>query len=256
MPRHYKRRRRRPRARKKVDKVQNRRIARLEKSIEKKFVQEESSQVSLSTTVAAGAGGPHTGQIYRLLPNFLSTDGFQLANALVGNTINLRSVHARMSVSGNVSRQFRVIVFWYKQPITWSTSAPPDASTPVGGTIARPTWDQLLMGFTEGTTTASNNFYDNMCAPLARQQSTGESPISILSDRVLNLGSSNSRHWSFKKSYKSMKLAYNSYTDTQTRYSVEPVNRQLYVAIIPSKDAGTFTPDSFCLSREMTYTDA
>lgn len=272
MPRRYRRRRRRPKARKRVDKVQNRRIARLENAIEKKFIQESPYTQLLSGNTESGAGGPNTLQIYRALPRIDSggalTDEIQLANPLVGNTINLRHVHCSMTLTPNYvpttgalsPSSVRVIVFWYKQPITWNQGAPTDAETPVGGTLTRPSWDQLLFAFNGNIGTGVDKGQQNMSAQLNKHTtSANKTPISILSDKVFQFGTtSGPKKWSFSKSYKAMKLAYNSYeTAAGALYAKEPVNRQLYVAVVPSVPPST-DPSSghyFTLSRTMHYTD-
>lgn len=267
MPRRYRRRRRRPKARKKVDKVQNRRIARLENAIEKKFIQ-EAPYSQLLLAIPATPGGPNTLQIYRALPRIDSggalTDETQLTNALVGNTINLRHVHCSMTLtpcytnsatrSGELSSSVRVIVFWYKQPITWNQGAPADNQTPVGGTVTRPSWDQLLFGFVSSVAPLQNN----ISAQLRKHTtSANETPISILSDKTFQFGTnSGPKKWSFSKHYKAMKLAYNSYeTAAGNLYSKEPVNRQLYIAVLPSRNKDGSNGHTFTLSRTMTYTD-
>ena len=252
MPRRYGRKKRRPRARKAIDKSQNRRIRRLEEATERKFAISKSAQVTLSSTVT------NTSQIYAVLPTVVGGAIVATqASGMIGNQISLRNVRCDFALSNTLvtGQSVRVIFYWLTQPRTWATTA---TTTPPDSSAVGPTWQQLLHGF-EIAPTVTNGFV-NMSAPHQMITDSNKSPIVRLSDRVYHLGgkeSSNSiKHLSFSKSYKGMKLTYNNYSFATTAgTSLSPVNRQLFVAVVPSY--GT-SDDSvlLSLSSSMRYTDA
>jgi hypothetical protein len=252
MPRRYGRKKRRPRARKAIDKSQNRRIRRLEEATERKFAISPSAQVALSSTVT------NTSQIYSVLPQVIAgaAGGGPQASGMIGNQISLRNVRCDFSLVNTLvtGQSVRVIFFWLTVPRTWATTATTD---PPGAAVVGPTWQQLLNGFVIEPT--STNGLVNMTAPHQMITDSNKTPIIRLSDKVYHLGgkeSSNSvKHFSFSKSYKGMKLTYNQYS-LATAGLVSPVNRQLFVAMVPQYATEVDDTVLLSLSSSMRYTDA
>lgn len=149
----------------------------------------------------------------------------------------------------------RVIFFWNICPRTWSTTA---TALPPSSTAVAPSWPQLLHGFV-GAPTATNG-RTNMAAGRQLLSASNESPIVILSDRVIHLGgkdsSNSSKNLSFSKSYKSMKLTYN----IGNTAAATPVNRQLFMAVVPCHTNEVSGDDGgsvyLTYSTQMHYTDA
>ncbi len=250
MPRFSKRRyKRKPRARKRIDKVQNKRLSRLEDSIEKKFKQAKPVQVMVSAALT------NTEQIYGLIPEM---DNQSQAGSLIGNQISLKNVKVGFQLTNTLvtGADVRVIFFWNVCPRTWATTA---TTNPPTSTEVTPSWPQLLHGFI-GDATATNS-RANMVAGRQLISASNESPIKVLSDRVIHLGgkesSNSSKKLTFSKSYKQMKLTFNNY-DGATKQ--EPVNRQLYMAVLPchTNEAPEEETGSVYLSyaTQMHYTDA
>ncbi len=259
MPRFSKRRtKRKPKARKRIDKLQNKRITRLEESIEKKFAIHPVRTVTLSSELAT-----NTAQIYVVLPDLGGTGTESSGDPLIGNQISLKRVHTRFSLlAPNLSDEnrlqsdfaCRVLFFWNVCPRSWSTSADPPTSTQVA-----PSWPQLLNNVVlDGP--ASGTSMQNMSTCQQQITKSNKSPIVILSDKVYTFnGSGNSKRGitvDFHKTYKSMKLCYNNTNDA---VGTQPVNRQLYMAVIcdqvtNSAEAPNTTTMSYCTT--MHYTDA
>ncbi len=258
MPRFSRRRhKRKPKARKRIDKVQNKRISRLEESIEKKFAIHPVRQVTLTSELAT-----NTAQIYAVLPPLLSTSTESTADSLIGNQVSLKNVKVRFNlasagVASDSNFSARVIFFWNICPRTWSTTTEPPTSTQVA-----PSWPQLLNNVVLDGPTAGRNFNNSATA---RQEITksNKSPIVVLSDKVYSYnGDGNSKGSitdSFSKSYKSMKLAYNNYSGS-TATGVQPVNRNLFMAVILDQLMTGAEPDAdtalLSYSTVMHYTDA
>jgi hypothetical protein len=100
-----------------------------------------------------------------------------------------------------------------------------------------------------------------MSAPHQMITDSNLRPIIRLSDKVYHLGgkeSSNSvKHFSFSKSYKGMKLTYNNYTgQLAPGVGSAPVNRQLFVAMVPQFAIEDEDTVLLSLSSSMRYTDA
>ncbi len=255
MPRFSKRRyKRKPRARKRIDKVQNKRISRLEESIEKKFAQDKPVQVMVSAALT------NTEQIYSVIPALTETNGNTQASSLIGNQLSLKNVKVGFQLTNTLvtGADVRVIFFWNVCPRTWATNA---TTLPPTSSAVSPSWPQLLNGFI-GDATATNS-RANMVAGRQLISASNESPIKVLSDKIIHLGgkesSNSSKKLTFSKSYKSMKLTYNNFS-TSTRTTFTPVNRQLYMAVLPchtneeeGSDAGSVY---LSYATQMHYTDA
>lgn len=260
MPRFSRRRsKRKPKARKRIDKVQNKRLTRLEESIEKKFAIHPVRQVTLTTSLGTASAA----QIYNVLPALLSTTTDSTMDSLIGNQVSLKNVKVRFNLAPQTSGNFsaRVIFFWNICPRTWSTSTTA-AIDPPTSTAVQPTWNQLLNNVVLDGPTAGRNFNNSATA---RQEITksNKSPIVVLSDKVYSFNdtgnSKGSITDSFSKSYKAMKLCYNQFSGS-TASSVQPVNRILYMAVILDQLAGGTEPDPstayLSYSTVMHYTDA
>lgn len=253
--RYAKSRRRRPKARRRVDKVQDRRISRLENATEKKFAQAKPVQVLVSSQVT------NTENIYEVIPQAVVGDGTGTqASTILGNQMSLRNVKVGFQLTNTLvtGADIRVMFFWNVCPRTWSTTA---TSLPPTSTAVAPSWPQLLHGFVAGPT--STNSRANMVAGRQLISSSNESPIKVLSDRIIHLGgkesSNSSKKLVFSKSYKDLKLCYNNFAGA-TGQALKPVNRQLYMAILPchtNEETGS-EEGSIYLSyaSQMHYTDA
>ncbi len=256
MPRFSRRRtKRKPKARKSIDKLQNKRLSRLEESIEKKFAQQKPTQVMVSAHIG------NTDQIYKVIPQaVVGTSGSSStqASAILGNEMSLKNVKVRFQLTNTLvsGADVRVIFFWNICPRTWSTTAATPTSTAVS-----PTWPQLIHDF-DGLTSGTNGRV-NMVTGRQLISAANKSPILVLSDKVIHLGgkdsSNSSKALSFSKSYKSMKLCYNNF-EGATGTTLEPVNRQLFMAVLPCHTNETEGDDlgSVYLSyaSQMHYTDA
>ncbi len=262
MPRFSRRRyKRKPKARKRIDKVQNKRLTRLEESIEKKFAIHPVRTVTLTSQLATS-----TAQIYAVLPDLDGTGTESSADPLLGNQVSLKRVNVKYCLgtahpsgtAGTTERAFpfsaRVIFFWNIAPRTWSTSADVPTSTQV-----TPSWHQLLNNVILDGSVAGNNF-NNTTTPLQQITKSNKSLIVILSDRVHQMSQFATKlaiHGSFNKSYKSMKLCYNNTKDSA---GTQPVNRQLYMAVICDQLTGDQSPEANTIdlsySSVMHYTDA
>ncbi len=252
MPRFSKRRyTRKPRARKRIDKAQNKRLSRLEESIERKFVQDKPVQVMVSAALT------NTQQIYAVIPQLGTGTS---SNFMIGNQVSLKNVKVGFQLTNTLvtGADVRVIFFWNVCPRTWATTATTD---PPSSTAVAPSWPQLLHGFI-GDATATNS-RANMVAGRQLISASNESPIKVLSDKIIHLGgkesSNSSKKLTFSKSYKSMKLTYNNFSEA-TRTTFTPVNRQLYMAVLPCEtneeegsDAGSVY---LSYASQMHYTDA
>ncbi len=223
MPRFSRRRyKRKPKARKRIDKLQNKRLTRLEKANEKLFVVNDSVQSLVSSQIA------NTEQIYAVIPNIASADS-NLGGNLVGNQVIARTLRTDFMLTNTLvsGADVRVMFFWNKCPRTWSTTA---TTAPPTSTVAAPSWPQLIQGFL-GDVSATNG-RTMMTAPHQAITDSNQSPIVRLYDKVIHLGgkdsSNSSKKLSFVKHYKSMILAYNNFTAPNP-----PVNRQLYMAVLP-----------------------
>jgi hypothetical protein len=251
MPRFSRKRfKRKPKARKRIDKVQNKRLTRLEQSIEKKFVSDDSRQALVSSQIT------NTQQIYQVIPAIEGADA-RLNTSLVGNQISVKQCRVDFALTNTLvsGADVRVMFFWNICPRTWSTSTEPPTTT-----AASPSWPQLLQGFA-GDVSASNG-RTMMTAPHQLITDSNKSPIVRLYDKVIHLGgkdsSNSSKKLSFIKNYKSMKLAYNRFHTNST--TVVPVNRQLYMAVLPchtNEEEGSDEGSVYLTySCQMHYTDA
>ncbi len=250
MPRFSKRRyKRKPRARKRIDKVQDKRLSRLEESIEKKFKQDKPTQVMVTSQIT------NTEQIYGIIPNM---DNQSQAGSLIGNQISLKNVKVGFQLTNTLvsGADVRVIFFWNVCPRTWATTA---TTNPPTSSAVSPSWPQLLHGFV-GDTVATNS-RANMVAGRQLISASNESPIKVLSDRVIHLGgkesSNSSKKLTFSKSYKQMKLTFNNFDGATTQ---APVNRQLYMAVLPchtNEEQGSEEGSVYLsYASQMHYTDA
>lgn len=252
--RYAKSRRRRPKARRRVDKVQDKRLSRLEDSIEKKFLQAKPVQVLVSSQVT------NTENIYAVIPSFPSgNDGATDASSRIGNQLSLRHVKVGFQLTNTLvtGADVRVMFFWNICPRTWATTA---TTLPPSSTAVNPSWPQLIHGFVADPT--ATNSRANMVAGRQLISDSNESPLKVLSDRIIHLGgkesSNSSKKIVFSKSYKSMKLTYNDAAGLTA--STSPVNRQLYMAILPchTNEDETSSVGSVYLSyaSQMHFTDA
>lgn len=256
MPRFSKRRyKRKPKARKRIDKLQNKRLSRLEESIEKKFAQQTPTQVLVSSHLG------NTEQIYKVIPQaIVGTSGSSSvqASGIIGNEMSLRNVKVRFQLTNTLvsGADVRVIFFWNICPRFWSVSAATPTSTAV-----TPTWPQLIHDF-DGEPSATNGRV-NMVTGRQLISAANKSPILVLSDKVIHLGgrdsSNSSKALRFSKSYKSMKLRYNNF-EGATGTSLEPVNRQLFMAVLPCHTTETVEDPTgtvyLSYASQMHYTDA
>lgn len=255
-----KRRRKRPRPRKRIDKVQNKRIKRLEDATEKKYAYAKLHQVSLSSTVT------NTSQMYEMVPHTTnSTDTNDRAlyadGGRIGNQISLRNIKSKFTLHNSSTTEsivVRVIFFWLKQAATFVTSA--GDYPPTSGALS-PTWQQLLNSFVLAPT--ATNGMENINAHQQQLTKSNKVPIIILSDKLYNLGatelSNRTRTVTFQKSYKAMKLTYNDSPDQIVggvpAGNVRPLNRQLFMAVCTSHNSGMDSL-SLCADTMMLYTDA
>ncbi len=251
MPRFSRKRyKRKPKARKRIDKVQNKRLTRLEESIEKKFVANDSIQTLVSSQIT------ETQQIYGVIPAINTADS-ALNNSLVGNQIQCKQCRVDFTLTNTLvsGADVRVLFFWNKCPRTWSTSTSPPTSTAVA-----PSWPQLIQGF-DGTVSATNG-RTMMSAPHQLVSDSNKSPIVRLYDKVIHVGgkdsSNSSKKLSFIKNYKAMTLAYNN--ERTLSAATFPVNRNLFMAVLPchtneaqGEDEGSVYLTYSC---QMHYTDA
>lgn len=233
--RHGRRRKRRPRARTKVDKSQNRRIKRLENATETKFNYHTFSD-TLSSQLAANVD-----QIYPLLPDMVQGDQ---PTEMQGNQISLKSVNVKLAIhtSSHGNNSVRVIFFWRRVPVTYVNSAASPGHPPAATTL-QPNWDSLINDFMLTPTASETQF--NMISPRQLLTVSNKSPLIFLSDRVYQIKPNNQvgvtgngtpssgvKYLTFSKSYKDMKLTFNNSNTT----SGGPVNRQLFVAIVPTRN--------------------
>ncbi len=258
MPRFSRRRtKRKPKARKRIDKLQNKRLTRLEESIEKKFAIHPVRQVTLTSALTSSVA-----QIYRMLPDLSGSQFESVADPLIGNQLSLKRVNVKycigqagQSVNDPTSFSARVIFFWNICPRTWSTTTDPPSSTAVG-----PSWEQLLNNPVLDGTVGGPSF-NNTTTCQQQITKSNKSPIVILSDRVHQMSTKSGKlavHGSFNKQYKAMKLTYNNFLDTTA--TLQPVNRQLYMAVILDQLDGGNEPEANTItmsySTVMHYTDA
>jgi hypothetical protein len=243
-----------------VDKVQNRRISRLENAVEKKFAIRPPAEFSALTEVAS-----MTSQIVALLP---ASSQDVTAEGRIGNQISLKSFRCDYTLSTTSPALVRVIFFWLTVPRTWSTTstgAPPTSSG------VNPSWPQLLADFSltsDPFATPAEIAVNNIVAQPQCITKSNMSPIIRLSDKVHYLGSNFSdtsgsarasekcqKKLVFSKSYKDMKLTYNDVAS-----SGAPVNRQLYMAVCQANRRGltgeTKPEVGVAYSCTMKYTDS
>ncbi len=256
MPRFSRRRyKRKPKARKRIDKVQNKRLSRLEESIEKKFAIHPVRTVGLTSQMTSP-----TAQIFAVLPDLGGTGTESSADPLLGNQVSLKSVQTRFTIgtantTGSFNFSARVIFFWNICPRTWSTSADTPTSTQV-----TPSWHQLLNNVVLDGSVGGQS-YNNTTTCLQQISKSNKSPIVILSDKVYRMNGEGAgvlaRSDTFKKHYKSMKLTYNN---IEGAAGTQPVNRQLYMAVIVDQLTAGNEPDAnlvnLAYSTVMHYTDA
>ncbi len=249
MPRFSKRRyKRKPKARKRIDKLQNKRIKRLEEATERKFAQIKPVQVMVSSHIT------NTDNIYAVIP----VPGTDSPYGMIGNQLSLRNVRTDFQLTNTLvsGADVRVIFFWNVCPRTWATTA---TTLPPASTAVNPSWPQLLHGFVDEP--SATNSRANMVAGRQLISSSNESPIKVLSDKIVHLGgkesSNSSKKLTFSKNYKSMKLTYNVGSQSAT---YAPVNRQLYMAILPchtNEEEGSAAGSVYLsYSSQMHYTDA
>lgn len=249
--RKYKRRRRKPlrKPRRKVDRIQNKRIKRLEQAPERKFVYSGFAHHSLAGDVAAEQGGALSGQIYPLLPTM---DNGTSKNDFIGMSVNLKNINTKVQLTNPTptSVPVRVIVFWSKAPIAWVAGT--SGSNPTG-VMATPTWNQLLHNFVNSDTTDSM-----MVAHRQRVLANNDTPYIFLSDQTYVLGGNalgNIKKFTISKSYKAMKLHYSVGTAPLT--SAQATNRQLYMAVLPGKytSSSPANDPTIDFTSVLTYTD-
>jgi hypothetical protein len=217
-----------------VDKVQDRRISRLENAVEKKFAIKAPFEFRALTEVSSMKS-----QIIPLLP---PSNQDATVEGRIGNQISLRNFRCDYTLHVDAPMAVRVIFFWLTVPRTWSTTSTGAAPS---STAVDPTWPQLLSDFAlapDPTGTPPVFFMNNVVAQHQMLTDSNHSPIVRLSDRVHYLGSPQGgststtttglgsenciRKLVFSKSYKDMKLTYNDVTS-----AAGPVNRQLYMAV-------------------------
>lgn len=250
------RRKRKPRARKRIDKVQNRRIKRLENATERKFTYLFNTNHQIHSQLAN-----NTDQIYGLIPAIHPGDN---VNEMIGNQVSLRSVNVKVAIESRnyVNQSVRVIFFWHLCPVTYVNSAASPGSAPAASPIS-PNWDSILSDFLVTPLKGQSQF--NMISPHQMLSKSNKKPYVILSDRVVRLKpigdtvannltlNSAVKRVGFSKSYKDMKLTFNDHNTT----SLGPVNRQLYMAIIPSRPSNDIEDElSVSFNTVVKYTDA
>ncbi len=199
----------------------------------------------------------NTQQIYAVIPQLGTGTS---SNFMIGNQVSLKNVKVGFQLTNTLvtGADVRVIFFWNVCPRTWATTATTD---PPSSTAVAPSWPQLLHGFI-GDATATNS-RANMVAGRQLISASNESPIKVLSDKIIHLGgkesSNSSKKLTFSKSYKQMKLTYNK-TSGQTPENKDPVNRQLYMAVLPCHTNETEGDDAgsvyLSYASQIHFTDA
>jgi len=256
MPRFSRKRyKRKPKARRRVDKIQNRRISRLENAVERKFAYRKPADLKVNHTIASG-----TSQIVALLPastQDVTTEG------RIGNQISLKNFRCDYTISTDDAPSgpmaVRVIFFWLTVPRTWTVTS--GSSAPPLSTGVNPQWSQLLNEFSLVPGTTGVPSMNNIVAQRQMLTSSNKSPIIVLSDRVHQIAGFGTymvdkgiKKLTFSKSYKDMKLTYNDVAS-----SAAPVNRQLYMAVCSgnvSPDADPAWSCNVTYGTTMHYTDA
>ena len=287
--RRKKSRRRRPKRIKRVDKLQNKRLSKLENVARKLAFGPLQHRTITSNVGDSSTPVAFTGQIFgNQLPdvNTVATDlqaKDQGSTASLPDFIYLNNLNMKFQITNQaadytgptdkiaVARQIRVIVFWVKYPMQYQTppytgvgdaADPPQVLPPVmvtNGVHFDPTWNMLLHNF-DGGSDAFN--LSNMTAP--RTQQDGGLPIVVVSDTKHTLGMSEFKNsiktFTVNKSYKSMKLDYSigntTPPDRTLHLTSRPINRQLYVAAY-SPSVSTHAHDNDLLltwTTRMSYT--
>jgi hypothetical protein len=238
-----------------VDKVQDRRIARLENAVEKKFAIKAPSEFRALRALTA-----MTDQIVALLPASSQSTN---VNGRIGNEISLKHFRCDYTLVSDGPMAVRVIFFWLTVPRTWTV--PTTANAPPASTGVDPSWPQLLNSFELDLAGTGVHLMNNIVAQHQFVTDSNESPIIRLSDKVHYLGAPSDqaegqtserciKKLTFTKSYKSMKLSYNDVAS-----SAAPVNRQLYMAVCQGPQVSTSETARTCVithSSSMHYTDS
>jgi len=222
--------------------------------LKKKFAQQKPTQVLVSSHLG------NTDQIYKVIPQAdIPVDAATQASGIIGNQMSLRNVKVRFSLTNTLVSgvDVRVIFFWNICPRTWSTTATLPTSTAV-----TPTWPQLIHDFEDAP--SATNGRVNMVTGRQLISASNKSPILVLSDKVIHLGgkdsSNSSKALRFSRSYKSMKLCYNNFKEHSPTSSLEPVNRQLFMAVLPCHTTETTEEPAgtvyLTYASQMHYTDA
>ncbi len=264
--RKYRRRRvkKRPRARRRVDKVQDRRIARLENSKEVKVFDIQSQQ-------SAGSGPPvptpfemtsyltnSTGLMVEQIKNFTCEPAQSLADTgRIGDQIEVKSLKMRFQASyhpvqaastATATANCRVLVFWDHTPVGTSGVAPFDAATVVRQLVD---WPSLLQQ-THMDVSQSNNSYGALLSYKQTDINKRKPPrFTFLMDKIFALTPSriSTITWNIHKSYKALRHKFLAAGDVC-------LNRGLYVAFLSDiKSTDTVQPKLQVQAR-YTYTDS
>ena len=256
--RRKKSRRRRPKRLKRVDKLQNKRLSKLE-AVARKLVFGPLQHRTITSNVGDGSTPvAYTGQIFgNQLPevNQVAVDVQSMGEGSTASSpdfIYLNNLNMKFQITNQaadytgatdkiaVARQIRIIVFWVKYPMQYQPApytGPVDGTRPpvvaASGTHFDPNWNMLLHNFNGGSDAFN---LSNMTA--ARTLQDGSLPIVVVSDTKHTLGMSEFKNsiktFTVNKSYKSMKLDYTigntSPPDLTLHLATRPLNRQLYVA--------------------------
>ena len=289
--RRKKSRRRRPKRLKRVDKLQNKRLSKLEGVARKLAFGPLQHRTITSNVGDSSTPVAYTGQIFgNQLPEVhqVGTDIQSMGDgstASVPDFIYLNNLNMKFQITNQaadytgptdkiaVARQIRIIVFWVKYPMQYQAApytglgdavVPPQPPRPpvivANSTHFEPNWNMLLHSFDGGSDPYN---VSNMTAPRTLQDKG--LPIVVISDTKHTLGMSEFKNsiktFTVNKSYKSLKLDYtigNNAPNPGPNLSLtkRPLNRQLFVAAY-SPSVSTHAHDNDLLltwTTRMSYT--
>lgn len=255
MPYYKRKRTRRPRAKKRVDKDQNRRIARLENTKERKVF----DIVSLNaqslpapfpmTSFLKDTSGYFTGQIkdFTCAPSQGLTD-----TTRIGDQIEIKSLKMRLQISfhgtnSNQTANGRVMVFWDHTPVqaVGSTSAIPTVADQLV------TWESLLQ-LTDTNVNADNDSYGALYSYHQADINKRKPPrFTWLMDKNISLTPNvkSTVVLNLNKSYKALRHKF-------LAAGKDVLNKRLYVAFVSDiTSTGAVQPRIYVQARYV-YTDS
>lgn len=242
--RRYYRRSSKPKARTRVDRSQNKRISKLEKAKEVKFVTKHDENISNSNYLANSTVNPALQQI-KLIPAIYSSPA---TYGRIGEEIFVRSIEFTLRMTAGAPQSQRFILLWDHRPTYqgFDTSTPPKLDR-LDNFLS---WESLLEHFQVNATTSVNLISPiNVANHKARR-------FSIVMDKTVKKVQNGGEPIQFtvKRNYKSLKLKFEDGVGTALQ-SVYPINKQLVLCYLSTSPPGSSAPE-FDYSFMMRYTDA